>query len=354
MIATEAKRTDNGAIENLDVIVVGAGFAGLYLLDRLRRLGMTVQVFEAGRGLGGVWYWNCYPGARVDSPGPIYQYSRDDVWRKWQFSELYPSWQELRDYFRYVDEKLGLSRDIRFNRRVNEAQFDPAHNHWIVRSSDGSVASARYLVLCTGISTKPYIPDLPGLNDFGGERHHTALWPQQGLDMHGKRVGVIGTGASGVQVAQEAAGTAAHLTVFQRTPNMALPMRQKKLDDNTVRRMKEKYPEMFDRRTKTFAGFDYDVLAKSALEVSDDERQATFERLWEIGGFAPWIGSFSDILLNEEANRAAYKFWHDKTRARINDPVVAEILAPTEPIHPFGVSGRRSSRTSMRSSISRM
>jgi cation diffusion facilitator CzcD-associated flavoprotein CzcO len=337
MIATEAKRTDNGAIENLDVIVVGAGFAGLYLLDRLRRLGMTVRVFEAGGGLGGVWYWNCYPGARVDSPGPIYQYSRDDMWRKWQFSELYPSWQELRDYFRYVDERLGLSRDIRFNRRVNEAQFDPTHNHWIVRSSDGSVASARYLVLCTGVSTKPYIPDLPGLNDFGGERHHTALWPQQGLDMHGKRVGVIGTGASGVQVAQEAAGTAAHLTVFQRTPNMALPMRQKKLDDNTVRRMKEKYPEMFDRRAKTFAGFDYDVLAKSALEVSDDERQATFERLWEIGGFAPWIGSFNDILLNEEANHAAYKFWRDKTRPRINDPAVAEILAPTEPIHPFGV-----------------
>jgi cation diffusion facilitator CzcD-associated flavoprotein CzcO len=337
MIATEAKRTDNGAIENLDVIVVGAGFAGLYLLDRLRRLGMTVRVFEAGGGLGGVWYWNCYPGARVDSPGPIYQYSRDDMWRKWQFSELYPSWQELRDYFRYVDERLGLSRDIRFNRRVNEAQFDPTHNHWIVRSSDGSVASARYLVLCTGVSTKPYIPDLPGLNDFGGERHHTALWPQQGLDMHGKRVGVIGTGASGVQVAQEAAGTAAHLTVFQRTPNMALPMRQQKLDDNTVRRMKEKYPEMFDRRAKTFAGFDYDVLAKSALEVSDDERQATFERLWEIGGFAPWIGSFNDILLNEEANHAAYKFWRDKTRPRINDPAVAEILAPTEPIHPFGV-----------------
>jgi cation diffusion facilitator CzcD-associated flavoprotein CzcO len=119
------------------------------------------------------------------------------VWRKWQFSELYPSWQELRDYFRYVDEKLGLSRDIRFNRRVNEAQFDPAHSHWIVRSSDGSIASARYLVLCTGLSAKPYIPDLPGLNDFAGERHHTALWPQRGLDMAGKRVGVIGTGASG-------------------------------------------------------------------------------------------------------------------------------------------------------------
>src|SRR5882757_1170442 len=312
MSTTEAKRTKNGAIEDLDLIVVGGG-------------------------LGGVWYWNCYPGARVDSPGPIYQYSRDDVWRKWQFNELYPSWQELRDYFRYVDEKLGLSRDIRFNRRVNQAEFDPAHNRWIVRSSDGSVARARYLVLCTGLSAKPYIPELPGLNDFTGELHHTALWPQHGLDMAGKRVGVIGTGASGVQVAQEAAGVAAHLTVFQRTPNLALPMRQKKLDEDAIRRMKEKYPEMFDRRTKTFAGFDYDVLAKSALEVSEDERQATFERLWQIGGFAPWIGSFNDILLNEEANRAAYEFWRDKTRARIKDPAVAEILAPTQPIHPFGV-----------------
>jgi cation diffusion facilitator CzcD-associated flavoprotein CzcO len=337
MSATEAKRTDNGEIEDLDVIVVGAGFAGLYLLDRLRSMGMAVQVFEAGGGLGGVWYWNCYPGARVDSSNPIYQYSRDDLWRKWEFSELYPSWQEIREYFRYVDEKLGLSRDIRFNRRVSEAEFDPARNRWIVRSNDGSVASARYFVLCTGLASKPYVPDLPGLDDFAGERHHTALWPQQGLDMAGKRVGVIGTGASGVQVAQEAAGVAAHLTVFQRTPNMALPMRQTKLDEDTIRRMKEKYPEIYDRRTKTFSGSDIDFLAKSALEVSDDERQAIFERLWETGGFAPWVGSFNDILVNEEANRAAYNFWRDKARARIKDPAVAEILAPTEPLHPYGV-----------------
>src|ERR1700730_6493649 len=187
MSTTEANRTDNGAIGDLDVILVGAGFAGLYLLDRLRSMGMAVQVFEAGGGLGGVWYWNCYPGARVDSPGPIYQYSRDDVWRTWQFSELYPSWQELRDYFRHVDEKLGLSRDIRFNRRVNEAQFDLAHNRWIVRSSDGSVARARYLVLCTGLSAQPYIPDLPGLSDFTRELHHTTLSPQHGLEHGGGR-----------------------------------------------------------------------------------------------------------------------------------------------------------------------
>jgi cation diffusion facilitator CzcD-associated flavoprotein CzcO len=332
-----AKRSHNGEIEDLDVIIVGAGFAGLYLLDRLRSMGMAVQVFEAGGAPGGVWYWNCYPGARVDSPGPMYQYSREDLWRAWKFSELYPSWQEVREYFRYVDEKLGLSRDIRFNRRVNEAEFDAERNRWIVRSSDGSVTSARYFVLCTGIAAKPYTPDLPGLSDFTGESRHTALWPQHGLDMAGKRVGVIGTGASGVQVAQEAAGVAAHLTVFQRTPNLALPMRQTKLNEDTIRRMKEGYPAAYERRSKTFGGFDYDVIAKSAFEVSDDERQATYERLWEIGGFAPWIGSFNDILVNEEANRTVYNFWRDKTRARIDDPAVAEILAPAEPIHPFGV-----------------
>jgi cation diffusion facilitator CzcD-associated flavoprotein CzcO len=336
MNTIETKLTDNAETEELDVVIVGAGFAGIYLLDRLRSMGMSVQVFEAGSGPGGVWYWNCYPGARVDSPGPMYQFSRDDLWRDWKFSELYPSWQEIREYFRYVDQKLDLSRDIRFNRRVKEAEFDLAHNRWTVRSSDGSVTRARYFVLCTGLGSKPYIPELPGLSDFAGERHHTALWPQQGLDLAGKRVGVVGTGASGVQVAQEAAAVAAHLTVFQRTPNLALPMRQRKLDDDTIRRMKESYPLAYQKRRTSFGGFDYQFLDKAASEVSDDERQATFERIWEIGGLAPWVGSFNDLLANEQSNRGAYDFWRDKTRARIKDPALAEILAPTEPIHPYG------------------
>jgi cation diffusion facilitator CzcD-associated flavoprotein CzcO len=336
MSMIEARRMDSAKTEELDVVIVGAGFAGIYLLDRLRSMGMSVQVFEAGNGPGGVWYWNCYPGARVDSPGPMYQFSRDELWRDWQFSELYPSWQEIREYFRYVDEKLDLSRDIRFNRRVNGAEFDPARNRWTVRSSDGSVTRARYFVLCTGLGSKPYIPELPGLSDFAGERHHTALWPQQGLDLAGKRVGVVGTGASGVQVAQEAAAVAAHLTVFQRTPNLALPMRQKKLDDDTIHRMKETYPLAYQKRRTSFGGFDYQFLEKAASEVSDEERQATFERIWEIGGLAPWVGSFNDLLVNEQSNRAAYDFWRDKTRARIKDPALAEILAPTEPMHPYG------------------
>src|SRR5260370_17669889 len=245
----------------------------------------------------------------------MYQFSRDDLWRDWKFSELYPSWQEIREYFHYVDKKLDLSRDIRFNRRVNEAEFDPASNRWIVRSSDGSVTRARYFLLCTGLGSKPYMPELPGLSDFAGERHHTALWPQQGLGLAGKRVGVIGPGASGVQVAQEAAGVAAHLTVFQRTPNMALPMRQTKLDNGTIRRMKEKYPEIFDRRTKTFAGSEIDFLAMSGFEVSDDERRAIFERLWEMGGFPPWVRPFNDIFVDSEVKHAPHQFCPPHTPA---------------------------------------
>jgi cation diffusion facilitator CzcD-associated flavoprotein CzcO len=336
MSMTGLKPTQSNEIEDLDVILIGAGFAGFYLLDRLRGMGMSVKVFEAGDGPGGVWYWNCYPGARVDSPGPMYQFSREDLWRDWSFSELYPSWQELRAYFRYVDERLDLSRDIRFNTRVTAAEFDPARDRWTIHANDGSATRARYFVVCTGLGATPYTPDIPGLNDFAGERHHTALWPQQGLDLAGKRVGVIGTGASGVQIAQEAAAVAAHLTVFQRTPNLALPMRQRTLDDATVRRMKEGYRSAYQKRRTTLGGFDYQVLDRSAAEVSEAERQATFERIWEIGGLAPWVGSFNDLLTNEESNRAAYKFWRDKTRARVNDPAVAEMLAPTEPLHPYG------------------
>lgn len=336
MTTLDLKRADNARTEDLDVVIVGAGFAGLYLLDRLRGMGMSVQVLEAGAGPGGVWYWNAYPGARVDSPGPMYQFSREDLWRDWSFSELYPSRQEIRAYFEYVDEKLDLSRDIRFNTRVSAADFDPATNLWTVHTSDGAVTKARYFVICTGLGSKPYTPDIPGLGDFAGERHHTALWPQQGLDLAGKRVGVIGTGASGVQIAQEAAAVAAHLTVFQRTPNLALPMRQRKLDDATIRCMKEHYPSAYQKRRTTLGGFDYQVLDKSAAEVSDAERQATFERIWEIGGLAPWVGSFNDLLVDETSNRAAYEFWREKTWARINDPAVAEILAPMDPVHPYG------------------
>jgi cation diffusion facilitator CzcD-associated flavoprotein CzcO len=338
MNATQLTKTANGKeIEELDVLVVGAGFAGLYQLDHLRRLGYNVRVFEAGPDIGGIWYWNCYPGARVDSYGPLYQFSNEELWRDWNYGELYPSWRELRAYFQHVDNKLGLSRDIRFNTRVTGAEFDTDRDQWTVQASDGSVTRAHFFVLCTGLSAKPYIPAIEGLKDFRGICHHTSLWPQEGVDFKAKRVGVIGTGASGVQVIQEVYQEVAELTVFQRTPNLALPMRQRKLDDEAKRRMKETFPQRFRKRAETFGGFDYDSIPKNALDVSDQERHATYEDLWNQGGFRPWIGTYQDVLSNEEANDTVYAFWRDKVRARIKDPAVAEKLAPMKPLHPFGV-----------------
>jgi cyclohexanone monooxygenase len=326
-----------GNAEQLDVLVVGAGFAGLYQLDRLRKLNYNVKVFEAGSDMGGIWYWNCYPGARVDTYGPLYQFSSEKLWRDWNYKELYPSWEELRAYFHHVDRKLDLCRDVQFDTRVIAAEFDTARDQWVVQASDGSVTQARFFVLCTGFAAKPYIPLIEGVDDFLGIRHHTGLWPQDGVDFKGKCVGVIGTGASGVQVIQEIYREVAELTVFQRTPNLALPMRQRKLDDEANRRMKETFAEDFHKRAETFAGFDYDFIQKSALEVSEEERRATYEDLWERGGFVPWLGTFKDVLSNEEANNTAYVFWRDKVRARIKDPGVAEKLAPMKPLHPFGV-----------------
>lgn len=323
--------------EQLDVLIVGAGFAGLYQLERLRSLGFSVRVHEAAPALGGVWYWNCYPGARTDSNGPIYQYSREDLWRDWDYDELYPSWAAVRDYFTHVDDKLELSKDIEFGRRVRAAEFDCAENLWTVDSDGGPAVRARYVVLCTGFGSSPLYPRIDGLDEFSGECHHTARWPQEGLDLTGKRVGVIGTGASGVQVIQELAPIASHLTVFQRTPNMALPMRQRKLDDCAKRRLKQEYPERLAARASTFAGFDLDFLPSSAHESSEDERERTFEDLWAKGGFHPWLGTFHDVLGDERANDAMYRFWRSKVHRRVEDPRVAELLAPKTPPHPFGV-----------------
>jgi cation diffusion facilitator CzcD-associated flavoprotein CzcO len=332
-----AKLTQREEVEELDVLVVGAGFAGLYQLDRLQTLGFKVKLFEAGAEGGGVWYWNCYPGARVDSEGAIYQFSREDLWRDWNYSERFPSWEELRKYFQYVIQKLDLSRDISFDTRVNGAEFDEGTKQWTVRANDDVVVKARFIVMCTGFGSKPYVPAIEGLENFRGAWHHTALWPQQGLDMTGKRVGVVGTGASGVQMIQEAGRTAAHLTVFQRTANIALPMQQKEFDAAAQREAKKSYPQRFAMRSKTFAGIDVGMIEKSALEVSAEDRRAAYEGLWQAGGLSFWVGSFQDLFFNEEANLTAYEFWREKTLARIANPSVAEKLAPSIPPHPFGV-----------------
>ncbi|MCR5873696.1 NAD(P)/FAD-dependent oxidoreductase [Phenylobacterium sp. J426] len=246
--------SETQAAEAFDILVVGAGFTGLYQLHRLRQLGFSVRLLEAGADLGGIWYWNCYPGARVDTHVPMYEFSSEDLWRDWTWTERFPAWDELRRYFHYVDQKLDLSRDIRFNTRVEAAEFDEGRQQWTVRTQDGGALRAQFLVLCTGFAAKPYVPKLKGLEQFKGAKHHTAWWPQNGLDLAAKRVGVIGTGASGVQVVQEAAAVAAELTVFQRTPILALAMQQCALDESTQVEMKRDYPARFARRRESFGG----------------------------------------------------------------------------------------------------
>jgi cation diffusion facilitator CzcD-associated flavoprotein CzcO len=325
------------ATDDLDAVVVGAGFNGLYQLHRLRERGLRTRLVEAGAGVGGVWHWNCYPGARVDSHVPNYELSIEAVWRDWAWSERFPGQPELRRYFEHVVDVLDLAPDIRLSTRVTAGRFDEADRRWVLETDRDERLRARFFVLCTGFASKPYVPALPGLDRFAGELHHTARWPQEGRPLDGERVGVIGTGASGVQVVQEAARVAREVVVFQRTPVTALPMRQRRLDRAEQARAKRGYPELFRVRNGTPGGL-YDVvpLDVSALDVTPAEREAVFEAAWERGGFHFWVGTFADVLLDETANRTAYDFWRDRTRARIRDPRLADVLAPSEPPYPFG------------------
>ncbi|EEB93792.1 hypothetical protein MPER_07510 [Moniliophthora perniciosa FA553] len=264
-------------ISNLDVLVVGAGFGGLHQLHHFRKHGYSVKVLEAGSQMGGIWYWNCYPGARVDSPIPLYEFSFEECWRDWNWTERYPDWAELRAYFRHVDKKLDLSKDIYFNSRVTSAQWDASMDRWIVKSQNEMTIHARFLVLAVGFAAKSYTPAFPGLDTYEGICHHTAKWPQEGVNLKGKNVAVIGTGASGVQVIQELGKEVNHLTVFQRTPNVAVPMRQRKLDVVSQEEMKGLYPTMYRRRLQTPGGFTWERFPKTYFSMTPEERTLRLE-----------------------------------------------------------------------------
>jgi cation diffusion facilitator CzcD-associated flavoprotein CzcO len=322
--------------QSVDVVIVGAGFHGLYQLHRLRSEGFSVVLFEASDGPGGVWRTNTYPGARVDSHVPNYQFSMETVWRDWTWSERFPGQPELLRYFDHVVGVLDLDRDISYDTLVTAAVFDDGADCWQIDAGTGHSVEAKHLVLCTGFASKPYVPTLPGLEAFEGIWHHTAKWPEL-QSFSGQRVGVIGTGASAVQVVQEAAKTANSLTVFQRTPVTALPMQQQSLDPVEEALAKLDYPNVFQRRNTPPGSFsDIEARPEGAMEVSAEERASVFQEAWDRGGFHFWAGTFSDILIDERANRAAYDFWRDRTRARITDPGVAAVLAPETPPYPFG------------------
>ncbi|MGH1488133.1 MAG: flavin-containing monooxygenase [Acidimicrobiales bacterium] len=323
--------------QSFEVIVVGAGFNGLYQLKRLREAGWSVRLVEAGSGLGGVWHNNRYPGARVDCHVPNYEYSMPEVWEGWNWTERFPGREELVAYFDHVDSVWNLSSDIDLNTRISSAHFDDDAHRWRLGTDDGRGYDCQWLLMCTGFGSAPYVPDLPGLEAFAGVKHHTAQWPLDGLSLDGKRVGIIGTGASGVQVAQEAAAVAGHLTLFQRNPVYALPMEQRTLTADEQTEAKRDYPETFRLRNAPPGSFhDMERVNLSALDVSEAERMEVFEDRWAKGGFHFWVGAFKDTLSDLESNRLSYDFWRDKTRSRIKDESLHESLAPTDPPYPFG------------------
>ena len=322
--------------DNCEALIVGAGFSGLYLLHRLREAGIDARLIDAAEEPGGIWYWNCYPGARVDSQVPLYELSLPELWRDWTWSERYPGWSELRAYFRHACDRLALWPHMAMGTRMTGAAWDEGQRKWRITTGSGETITARYLLPCLGFAAKAHVPEIAGLESFAGEWHHTGHWPQQGLSMAGRKVAIIGTGASGVQVAQEAAAEAAQLTLLQRTPILALPMRQEVLGEAQQEREKADYPALFAARPLTRGGFDVNGVEISALDVDEAERRRLFERQWQAGGLRFWYANFADLLTDERANRHAYDFWRDKTRARITDPALHEILAPSEPPHPFG------------------
>ncbi|KAL2012971.1 hypothetical protein VTN00DRAFT_496 [Thermoascus crustaceus] len=319
-----------------DALIVGAGFGGIFLLHNLRKLGYDVKIYESGTDLGGTWHWNCYPGARVDSEIPVYEYSMPEVWKDWTWTEKYPGWEELRKYFDHVDKVLDIRKDVEFKTKVVGAQFKLDENKWHVETEDGRTTKCRFFLVCSGFAAKRYIPDFKGLDTFKGTIYHSAFWPDTGVDVKGKRVAIIGTGSTGVQIIQEWAKEADFTTVFQRTPNLALPMNQKKLTPEEQNAKKSTYPKFFEDRMKTFSGMRYDWYPKNTFDDTPEEREAFFEELWSRGGFEFWLATYRDMLFDLKANREAYNFWAKKTRARINDPRKKDILAPLEPFHPFG------------------
>jgi cation diffusion facilitator CzcD-associated flavoprotein CzcO len=327
--------TSAGPVEQYDAIIIGAGVTGLYQLYRLRKLGISVRLFDDGSGVGGTWFWNRYPGARFDSESYTYGYSfSEELLQEWDWKEHFSGQPENERYLNFFADKFNLRPDIQLNSRVASAVYDESANRWEVKFEDGRRARAQFLVGAVGILSAHYLPEIPGIESFKGEKIHTGRWPKEKVDLTGKRVGVIGTGATAVQLITEIAKECGHLTVFQRTANYCAPLRNSQIDPETQKKIKASYPEIFKKCSESTAAFMYDFDPRSVFDVSPEERLARFEELWAQPGFVKWLNNFRDIMTNPEANEIFAEFVRNKIRERVKDPAVAEKLAPKD--HPFG------------------
>ena len=318
----------------LDAVVVGAGFGGMYMLHRLRKLGLTVRVFEAGTGVGGTWYWNRYPGARCDVESMQYSYSfSEELQQDWSWSELFASQPEILRYANHVADKLDLRRDMRFDTRVTEAVFDESAHLWTVRTDRGDVVSARFCIMASGCLSTARRPDFPGMDTFKGQTYHTGHWPHEGVDLAGLRIGVIGTGSSAIQAIPVIAEAASHLTVFQRTPNFSIPSRNGPMLPDYEQHWKTIYPDQREKARHSKNGVLTNPNDFSALSVPEQERLRILEERWSEGG-TRFMAAFNDLALNQESNDFAAEFVRGKIRSMVKDPATAELLAPKN--HPIG------------------
>ncbi len=319
-----------------EVIIIGAGVSGLYQLHKLRQLGFTVRVLEEGGGVGGTWYWNRYPGARFDSESYTYGYSfSEDILREWSWSEHFAGQPENERYFNFVADKLDLRKDIQFDTRVTAAHFRDDENLWVIETATGERLRGRFLITAIGILSAYQMPRIEGIADFQGQSWHTARWPKEPVDFRGKRVGVIGTGATGVQVIQEVAKTAGQLTVFQLDANWCAPLNNSRITEAEQAELKARYPELFQRCRDSSAGFIHQFDRRSIFEVSEEEREALFEKLYGEPGFGIWLANFHDTMTDERANALITDFIARKIRERVKDPKIAEALIPKD--HGFGM-----------------
>jgi cyclohexanone monooxygenase len=324
---------DNGTNKgrpDVDVVVVGAGFAGLYLLHRLRGLGFACQVFEAAGDLGGTWYWNRYPGARCDIESLEYSYGFDeDLQQEWQWTERYATQPEILRYLNHVADRFELRDDIQFDTRVTEAAFDDAVGRWSVRTDQGDEVSAQFLVMATGCLSSTNTPDFEGIDSFEGNTYHTGRWPHEGVDFTGQRVAVIGTGSSAVQSIPLIAEQALDLTVFQRTATYAVPAHNRMLEPDEVAAVKADYAGLRAGNRLSMVAFGSRNPGNEAFALVTEpaERDEQFQRRWDVGGLQ-FLGAFGDLLLHPEANELAAEFVRAKIRSTVDDPEVAELLSP--------------------------
>jgi len=317
-----------------DAAIIGAGLSGICALERMLRMGLRVRLYEAGSDVGGVWHWNRYPGARIDSESYTYGFSfQRELLRDWQWRELFAAQPEMEQYLRFVVDRLGLRQHMRFDTRVASAHYDESAQCWRLQCADGEQVTARYLIAATGSLDAAQLPDYPGRDTFAGASCHTARWPAGGVDLAGRRVGVIGTGASGVQVIQAIASQVRQLTVFQRTPSYCIPQRNRSLTDADRLRIERDWDDILASCRASFAGFIHDFDPTPGLTLPRQAREDRFERLWQTPGFAFWLGNYGDLLMNDDVNEHACEFLRRKIRERVHDGETARRLLPD---HPFG------------------